>query len=366
MKIIHRYIARELLRNLILCSMGLCLLFVMLDVFDRIGKIAAGNATVWRAVTYFLYKIPPLLNLTLPVAMLVATMLTIGLLSKNSEITAMRASGLKVSWIARPLFVISLGLSLVSLVLAEAVVPYCTRRQKEIYNIDIKEKHKTGTYSQNDFWWRSGADFYSVAVFDSRDNTLHDMSKFELDPSFRITRRTDAREARWVKTGLGWTMQNVTQYRFLKQEKNDRVEVDRQRTAALPIPENPRDFYNRETDPSSMSFLELKRFIRTQIANGVSTTGYYSDLYAKIAFPLVVFVASLTVLPFSLRTARSGSMSVSFVAGVVIGFTYYVVHSFSLALGRAEVLPPWVAAWMANTLMVTVGLILNWGAESPG
>ena len=362
MSTIHRYITRELLRNLALCSMGLCFLFLMLDVFDRLDNLAQEDAGFGLTIKYFLYKVPPYFNMTLPVAMLVATMLTIGLLSKNSEITAMRASGLKVSWIARPVFIIGLALSLFSMLLAETVVPYCVRREREIYNIDIREKHKTGSYSQSDFWWRSGSDFFSVAMFDSRNDTLYNLSKLEIGSGFRINRRTDAGRTAWVKRGLGWTMYNVTQYLFPRQRP---IETNKMKSLALPISETPPDFYSAETKPASMSFMELRRFIKTQIATGVSTAGYFSDLYAKISFPFVVFISALVVLPFSLRSARSGSMSIGFMAGLVIGFTYYAVHSFSLALGRAEIWPAWLAAWMANIIMVTVGAVLNWGAESP-
>ncbi|NLF25523.1 MAG: LPS export ABC transporter permease LptG [Deltaproteobacteria bacterium] len=362
MKTIHRYITRELLRNFLLCSMGFCFLFLMLDIFDRLDNLAQEDASMGLVLKYFLFKVPPYFNMTLPVAMLVSTMLTIGLLSKNSEITAMRASGLKISWIARPVLVIGLILSLFSMLLAETVVPYCVRREKEIYNIDIREKHKTGSYSQNDFWWRSGHEFYSVAMFDSRDDTLHGLSKLEIGPGFRINRRTDATRATWVKEGLGWTMFGVTQYLF---PRNRQIEINKMKSLALPIAETPPDFYAAETPPASMSFMELRRFIARQIANGVSTAGYYSDLYAKISFPFVVFVSSLLVLPFSLRSARSGSMSVGFVAGIVIGFSYYAVHSFSLALGRAEMCPAWLAAWLANIIMLSIGVVLNLGAESP-
>ena len=362
MKTIHRYILRELLKNLALCTMGLCFLFLLLDIFDRLDNLVQEDISLWLAIRYFLFKIPPYFNLTLPVAMLAATMLTLGLLAKNSEITAMRAAGLKISWITRPILMVGLLLSLFSMLLAESVVPYCVRREKEIYNIDIREKHKSGSYSQSDFWWRSGNEFFSVAMFDSRTDTLYGLSRLELTPTFRVTKRSDAARAVWVKKGLGWTMFDVSQYLF---PRNKPLEVHRFKSMALPIPETPRDFYNTELHPDSMSFLQLKRFIRTQIANGVSTAGYYSDLYAKISFPFVVFISALVVLPFCLRTARSGSMSVSFVAGLIIGFAYYAVHSFSLALGRAEIWPAGLAAWMANIIMLGVGVVLNIGAEAP-
>ena len=94
-------------------------------------------------------------------------------------------------------------------------------------------------------------------------------------------------------------------------------------------------------------------------------TSYMADLYAKISFPFINLVLVLVVLPFALLPARSGSMAPSCLAGLTIGFAYFAVHSFSLALGRAELWPPLLAAWMANLVMAIAGLILNLGTESP-
>ena len=114
-----------------------------------------------------------------------------------------------------------------------------------------------------------------------------------------------------------------------------------------------------------MSYRRLSKFIREQKANGLAVSSYYADLYEKIAFPCVSFIVVLVSLPFALKPARTGSMAGSFLAGLVIGFTYYAVHSFSVAMGRAEMYPALLAAWMANILLGVIGVILNLGAESP-
>ena len=361
MKILHRYILAQLLRNLALSLLVFTSLFLIFDFFERIDNIVAEDASFLTGLKYFLYKIPLTVSLMLPVAMLVSTMLTIGLLSRHSEITAMRASGAPVLWLARPVFLTGLAVSLGALILNETLVPYATRRVKEIYNIDIRQKDKRGGYSQNDLWWREGNRFYSVDMFDSRTNTLHELTEFEITDRFEIGRRTDAERAVWVDAGLGWNMKQVTELRFTA----DRPEVTRYQALPLPISEEPEEFYEFKTDPQTMSFRQLRRFIREQARNGISITGYIAELHGKIAFPFISFVVTLIALPFALKPARSGSLAVSFLAGLIIGFTYYAVDSFSIAMGRAELWPPVLAAWMANLLMGFVGFVLNLGAEAP-
>jgi lipopolysaccharide export system permease protein len=361
MKLIHRYIWRIGLRNLAVALLVLTTLFLAVDFFDRIDNIASEDASFGTVFLYFLLKIPFIVNTLIPIAMLMATLFTIGLLSKNSELTAMRASGIPVFQIALPLLKLAALLSVISIILGETLVPYATRRTKEIYNIDIQKKDETGDFSQSNFWWRDGERFFSADIFDSRDNTLHDVSILDLDEEFRIRTRYETKQINWLDDLLRWSMQDVETYRF----RLGKASVTHERSLPVKIRENPQDFYNIKTDPDTMSFIELRKFIRKQHDNGLATTGYYTDLYDKFSFPLITIVVTIVILPFSMFPARSGSLAVPLIAGIGIAFAYYAVHSLSIALGRAEIWPPLLAALAANLLMLGVGIVLNLGAESP-
>lgn len=370
MKILHRYILGLTVRNLLLSLMVFVLLFLVIDFFERIDNILEENATWLSTVEYFLCKLPLIITRMLPIAMLMSSMLTFGLLSKNSEIIAMRASGLKILWLARPVFGVALALSFFSILLSETLVPYATRRGKEIYNLDIKQKDKRGGYSQENFWWRTDDRFYSVNMFDSRSSSLLGLSILELDPAFRIAKRVDAEKVKWIDGVLGWSMTGVNEYQFPVAEAGRKttasgVAVKNYRSLPLPIGEKPENFYDVRAEPETMSYRQLRKFIRKQAANGIPIRSYLADLQAKLSYPFVTFFVTLAVLPFAIRPARSGSLAVSFMAAVAIGFTYYAVHSFSLALGRAELWPPLLGAWMANILLALVGTVLNMGAEAP-
>lgn len=362
MKILHRYILQLEVKNLFLSLMVLILLFIVIDFFDRIDNILQEQVSVGLIAQYFLYKIPVAISLMLPAAMLISTLLTFGILSKNSEFTAMRAAGLQILWLARPVLVVGLFVSLFSIAFNETVVPYSTMRVREIYNIDIKKKHEKGAYSQTDYWWRVGNQFYSAELFDSRENRLHNLSRFTVDNTFRVTQRTVAGSVSWLNPALGWSMHQVQEYSF---KPDGEVLSVAHNSLPLPIDNQPKDFYRVKTDPDSMSYSDLKRFIEEQAQNGVQVLSYLADLYAKISFPFVNFIIVLIALPFALLPSRSGSMATSLLAGGMIGFSYYVVHSFSISMARAELWPPLLAAWMANAMLGLVGVILNLGAESP-
>ena len=264
MKILHRYLLGQFLRNFFLALSVLTFLFLIVDFFDRIDNISRVDTSIATTLSYFLLKIPLIVSLMFPLAMLAATMFTIGLLSKNSELTAMRATGVTVIWLGRPLLLFGLLVSVSAILLNEFVVPGAQRRVREIYNIDIMKKDQKGTYSQNDFWWRDGDSFYSVAMFDSRSDTLFSLSKFEVSPEFNINVRYDAQQAHWIDPQLRWSMRGITEIRF---PTKSTPEVTKMRALPLPIKQRPEDFYDVEKDPYSMSFRRLRKFIKEQANN---------------------------------------------------------------------------------------------------
>ena len=192
MSILHRYLLKQFLRNLFLACVSLIVLFLVFDFFDRIDNILPKNPNFETVMSYFVFKIPQFFVLSLPVSFIVATLFTYGILSKNSEIVAMRAAGLKLSWLAWPLIICGIIFSLINLLCTETILPHSIRRVKEIYNIDIKRKDETGTYSQENIWWRSGNNFYSVEAFDSRDSSLHQFSQYKLADDFKLRERVDS------------------------------------------------------------------------------------------------------------------------------------------------------------------------------
>lgn len=298
----------------------------------------------------------------LPMAVMSGTILALGSLSKSSEVTAMRAAGLSVISLVKPLLLCGFIASIVTIFLNELIVPEAQKRSREIYNIDIKKKDEMGTYSQSNIWLRSGDTFYSIERFDSRNKKLELPTAISVNESFKVRVRTDALEATWLKPSLGWNMKDVTEYHFIPGKS---VEVKKFPFLPLPIPQRPNDFFDVKTDPYSMSFMELKRWLSQQASNGLDIQGYLPYLYEKLSFPLINIIAVLLVAPFAIRSARSGGMAVSIMAGLLIGFSYYAVHSFAVAVGRAELMPPMLSAWSANILMLAIGGILTMGAEAP-
>ncbi len=356
------YLLRQFLTTFFICLLTAASLFTVFDLFERIRVFIKEGSSILQATSYFLFKLPLVIQLMTPIAILIAVLLSVGRLSQQSEITAMRACGVSLLWLARPLLIAGLLISLTSFVAGETVVPWSMQKVDEIYHLQIKKKAESGRYSRTHFWYRSKERFYNVGFYDSRLATLEPLSVFEVNDRFQLRKRYDAAQAGWIRPEVGWVMKDVVETVY-----NRRGGVPPlQQYSALPlvISEKPKDFYNYKADPETLSFRELKKYI-TKIQNeGVPVTKYQVDLAAKLSFPFVSFIVVLIAFPFALSPARSGTMTTSFVAGVAIGFGYYVVHAIFSSLGSAELIPVTPSAWAANVILGSVGGYFMSGIEA--
>jgi lipopolysaccharide export system permease protein len=358
--ILQRYVLKQFLEVLLLCLIVSTALFIIFDFFERIKIFIKEDSTMLQAASYLIFKIPMIVQLMTPIAVLIATLISIGRLSQNSEITAMRACGVSLFHIAKPLLLAGLAISLLIFVSAETIIPWSSQRVEEIYNLDIRKKDLSGKYSRTNFWYRDQEKFYNIGLYDSRTSSLHGFSMFVLNSSFLPIKRVDATQVLWKGDEVGWTMIDVVETTVSESKAIQTSKFDK---LPLVIKEKPNDFYNSERRPETMSFFQLSKYIAKLRSDGISVTQYLVDRAAKLSFPLVNVIVVLIAFPFALAPARSGTMTVSFIAGISIGFGYYIVHALSTSFGGAELIPILPAAWTANIILGSIGGYLMAGAD---
>ena len=359
--LLERYILKQFLVAAVLCLFAATAVFIVFEAFERMRIYVKYGASFVQILAYLMYKIPFIIHLMLPVAVLIATLLSIGRLSQLSEITAMRACGASVLSLARPIILASTLITALMYLSGETIVPWATQRGEDLYHIDIKKKDVSGTFSRSNFWYREDKTFYNIGFYDSSNATLQGISIFEVDDAFHIRKRTDAIEAKWSEHPLvRWTMNSAIETGITQ---DGTFSVERHKKLPLVIKETPKDFYNMRRAPETMSYKTLSRYVKKLKAEGVAVTGYLVDLAAKRSFPFVNIIVAIVAFPFALIPARSGNLSLSFLAGVSIGLGYYVVHAVCTSLGTAELIPVLPAAWSANILLGCIGGFLISGAE---
>lgn len=357
MTILFRYILREYAKIFMMCFAGLMTIYLVIDFFEKVRRFLRYDASFVSILAYFALKLPNISFQIAPLAILMATLLTLGLLSRSNEITAMRSCGISLLWITSPFLFFATGVALVLLAFSSTIIPMASEKAEEIRLIQIEKKPAPLTVKAAQPWARISADvLMQVHEIDIGGETLRGIRLFHFNHLFRLDRMTEAAEARY--TPEGWTLLNGNQRRFQPDNTVDLLLFTEQR---VDIPLIPEDFSTSLTgDTETMTFREIRNYVGRFRHEGFAFTRLLTDYYGRLAFPMVTIIMVLVGIALSLQRSgvRGGSMAIGIGQAFVVGFCYWTTHSIAIALGRGGVLAPMLAGWMANLLFLSFGLYL--------
>ncbi len=353
MTILDRYVTREFLRLFGMIVLSLLLLALMVDFFGKIRYFMSNHAPVGLVAAHFFYMIPMIVAQTLPAAVLLATLMTFGAMSRHSEITAVKAGGVSLYRLARPVILLAVAIGIASFFISEWIMPWTNTRAETIRLVEVPRKENMPAFKQNQIWYRGKDGVYNFRFFEPRTNTLRGISIYYLTPDFHLSQRIDAEKAEW-KDGA-WVFTKLLVTRF---DQGGFPSLEWIPRKVVAIPEKPEDFKIVQKDTEQMGFFELRDYVRKLRSEGFDATRYVVDMHGKVAFSLVTVLLVFIGISFSLREERGGGISRSIGAALVIGFSYWLVHAFGLSLGRAGTLPPILAAWTANILFLAAAAVL--------
>ena len=357
MSILFRYLLREYGKIFTMCFSGLMTIYLVIDFFEKVRRFLRYDADWLDVLTYFLLKVPAISFQIAPLAILMATLLTFGLLSRGHEITAMRSCGISLLRITAPFMVFAAGISLVLLLFSSTVIPLATNKSEEIRSTRIEKKPPAAAVILKQPWTRVGADrLMYVTSVSVGGELLGGIRLYQLDHNFQLIDMTEADEARYRDST--WTLYQGRQRRFMPDGTVSTTEFDHQAMGLTLIPD---DFTTwLAGDSELMTFHDIRAYSRRRPQQGAQTSRLQTDYYGRIAFPFVAVIMVLVGIALSLRRSgtRGGSMAMGIGQAFAIGFCFWATHSIAIAFGRGGVLAPLVAGWMANVLFLSFGLYL--------
>ncbi|MGH7820636.1 MAG: LPS export ABC transporter permease LptG [Candidatus Binatia bacterium] len=355
--ILSRYLVVEFLRVAVLCLLAFVVVYLVVDFFDRFDDFLKHGASVGSMVRYFLFKIPLIFTQVLPVAVLASMLLALGTLSRNNEVTAMRACGVSEFQVATPLLLVCVGLSLLTLLWNEAVVPHFTRQVRYINTVEIKGREIPALLGDREIWTHGEDTFYNIESFDARDNTILGLSIYRIDKEFHLMGVVRIPQATWAEKR--WRFAGGVEERF---GSDGGIETQDLPAGWLELRERPSDLVAAQREAEEFNFFELRQLVENFRRKGLDPTEYVVDLHLKLAVPFLCAVMALLAIPLGLRgTARSSSLASNIATGLVIGFSYWVVLALTVSLGHSGAIPPVIAAWTANLVFAGIGVFLMLG-----
>lgn len=353
MTIFTRYITVIHIRLLLLCSGAFLSIYLVIDLLERVGKLTRAGGSPGHIILFFLWKLPEISVQIIPLAVLMATLLTLGSISRTSELTAMRCSGAGLVRITAPLVGIALLASLLNLALSEIVVPKSYDKMRYIEEVLIKKKSPKAFFRQGAIWYRDDAAILNAKIFDPSTATLRGVTLWEVNQNLRPFSRIEAAEG--VPQGEVWQFRQAVQYRYSSGNLINSAKKPAFRSGLRLSVEDLKTVGKRA---ENMGFADLLRYCEKLEKGGYDPTSYLTLMHAKLAGPFSPLVMAFLAIPFSLRTGRSSGPAIGIGVSLVIGLAYFIVNAFLISFGQAGALPPIVSAWASNILFSAIGIWL--------
>lgn len=351
--LLDRYVLARFLSTLFLVLASVLLLSLIVDYSEQVDEILKNHpssAVVFGYYRAFLFSI--LVDIS-PFAILIATLVCLGILSKNNEDTAFKASGVSVRRLGVPIVVAALLGAVLAFAFGEYVLPLA--KQKEIRYRNVIHGHpenwKLRTPAERN--WYYGRDGRIWHREDAPSGGLLSPSIFEFDRSFELVRRTSAREAGWDPKSKVWLLRQGWTRVLDKGETVSYSTFLEERTGGDP----PAAFAAERRTPEEMRFRELQRYARRLKRTGYPTASLETALQWKVARPLLLPVMALLALPFAFRIGRRGALA-GIGVGLVLGMVFLISTAFFTKLGDVGALPPFLAAWSPHVLFATAASFL--------
>jgi len=361
MRLLDKYILREYIKIFVIILFSFSILFLVVDISDRLPRLLRQGAEMKDISMYFLLRIPYLALLTSPVMVLLSGLFLMNTLSKYSESVAIRGAGISILRMVSPLIWLGLIFSIAIMLIGDFVLPKAEAYRNYIYKEKIKhQKVEDKKMRSNIHYLGNDKNLYYIGFFDGYRNDLKtiDISTFH-PQNGEIVRKITASKASWINDE--WVFYNC----YIRNFKNG-IPIDMQHFDEKVIHEvdvTPLDFIKSAKKPISMNFFELREYIERLKKVGEKYTKELVELNLKVSFPFANLIILLFSVPLVSTSSRSKGRGLIFGIGLLVCFLYLSALRISQSLGYNEVLSPFVAAWLPNAVFAAVGVVFVVKAE---
>lgn len=353
MTILSRYIFKEFISLVAGVLIGLLIVYLCVEFLQKADKLIKFHATFSQVARFFLFSVPGMISMALPMATLIATLLSLGNLSRHNEIIAMRASGVSLAKIIAPLFAGGLLISVLGFFNNEYIMPVYSSRATYIRNVEIEKKQQRVMFQQYKLWLR-GPDnsIANIELVSPNRNEMLGLNIYKLSPDFSVRERIKAGSLVWENKA--WRLKNSRTFTPI----GDAVLSRPSDGEIFNIVESPDDLGMIVKDSEEMNFLEMWDYVKRLKSGGYKTVTYEVSLHSKLAYPLSSLLMVMISIPFSIQKVRSGGTGKGIALAVLIAFFYWTLASVGASLGNSGALPPAAAAWFANAFFAVASALV--------
>ena len=304
-------------------------------------------------IEYYIVFVPEIIRLMLPVAVLLAGLFTVGKLSTQNELTAIKSSGISFYRFTAPFMITTLVISFAAIYFGGYIVPEANKQRIFLEQTHLK---KGIVYAGSNIYFQDGKNkIVTISYFNTKDKRANRLSiqEFDLINTTQMISRIDAQSMVYDTTSLNWVAYNGVK-RFIYEKNDSLVEFSELQIEGLNF--LPDDVIQKQRKPDEMNLQELKNYATSQLNAGNNPINIEIEYYSRIAFAFASFVVILFGLTLS-ANKRKGGTAIQFGINILLTFIYLVFMKISQAFGKNGLLHPFLTAWMANIVFFIAGVI---------
>lgn len=375
MKVLQRYLAKEVIRSVLFVLIAFLALFAFFDLMGELRSVGKGGYRLEHAFLHVLLGLPGYAYDLIPIAALIGTIYTLAQLAARSEFTIMRVSSLSTRGAAVMLMKIGVLFAALTLFIGEVVSPatafYAKRVKLDARGLSVSKEFRSG------FWTKDlirengmqgnviGSRFLNVGEIRT-DGQLRNVNVYEFDQEFRLRSIVLAGSGQYTGENL-WQLTDVVETRFagVAGEHPSKVGVT---TRKLPSRElvsevTPEILSVVFTDPERMSLRDLATYSRHLAESNQQNKRYEIVFWKKIVYPFAVFVMMALALPFAYLHVRAGGVSLKIFTGIMIGVAFQLLNSLFGHLGLLNTWPAALTAMVPGLLFLAGAIGALWWVQ---
>jgi lipopolysaccharide export system permease protein len=356
MKLLTRYLSREIYGSLLLVFTSLLMLFAFFDFLGELNDLGKGGYSLGYVFLYVLLTVPTRIYELFPVAVLIGTIFALVQMAANSELTIYRSSGASLKQMIFALLKIALPLMVLSLLCGEFIAPPSMKMAQE-----LRLKALNAQVSFREFrsgvWVKDEHSFVNVKNV-LPDTSLQNLSIYEFDDNFSLVNITSALHATYVKEGE-WHLEGVMQTTFDKQGAQIFREAQKEWHSGI----TPDILRVLMVVPEQMSAWNLYLYTQHLKENKQESLRYEIEMWNKVLYPFAVMVMMLLALPFASYQKRQGGVSSKIFTGIVLGLSFYFIGRLFAHLGTLNNWQPLLSASAMTVIFLLLALGMLWRTE---
>jgi lipopolysaccharide export system permease protein len=333
---------------------GFTSLYILIDFFEKIDNFLEKGKSFSVVATFFAASIPSIIDLMSPVCILLAGVVTLGVLNHSNELIALKACGIPLKKITLPIIAASIACILLFLAMAQFVLPHTVALTNEIWNKEVRGKVPLGIYRNGRYYYRGDQGFYSFARPDPKLNQFRNFSYTIWNDRYGADTLVSASFATWDANG--WLLHDG---QLQRAAGNERMITEIFKERHFDFPETPDDFFvpaYRTVELSLVQLYQETRHARSPDERNKARTDFYGRIsYTLLGLPLLLLGLPLLLMVYR-RWGRDLSLAIPVSCG--LAFVCWGVYTTLQSLAKAGYIPPIMAALSVHLVVGCIGLAL--------